>query len=200
MKNQNQRKLTFLGEDCGNINEVNFTRKDKLVMTNETKKIPIKQMKKGDTFHTLYTNDGWIRMADFQIIEISGIFAKISAYGREETISTENCFAGVPLTRAELENKYSNEISKLKIKLSNKMSNTDDIGQHEMWNSWISGDLIEMAQACVKNNLNIIGYFQLSEPKPLVDKIFLDIGIVAEDNNNNRFWCHASKSWFEKII
>ena len=36
--------------------------------------------------------------------------------------------------------------------------------------------------------------------KPLVDKIFLDIGIVAEDNNNNRFWCHASKSWFEEII
>ena len=169
-------------------------------MTNETKKIPIKQMKKGDTFHTLYTNDGWIRMADFQIIEISGIFAKISAYGREETISTENCFAGVSLTRAELENKYSNEISKLKIKLSNKMSNTDNIGQHEMWNGWISGDLVEMAQACVKNNLNIIGYFQLSEPKPLVDKIFLDIGIVAEDNNNNRFWCHASKSWFEEII
>ena len=28
-------------------------------MTNEIKKIPIKQMKKGDTFHTLYTNDGW---------------------------------------------------------------------------------------------------------------------------------------------
>ena len=169
-------------------------------MTNEIKKIPIKQMKKGDTFHILYTNDGYIHMADFQIIEISGIFAKISTYGREETISTENCFVGVPLTRAELENKYSNEISKLKIKLANKMSNTDDIGQHEMWNSWISGDLVEMAQACVKNNLNIIGYFQLSEPKPLVDKVFLDIGIVAEDNNNNRFWCHASKSWFEEII
>lgn len=169
-------------------------------MTNEMKKIPIKQMKKGDTFRILYTNDGTVRIADFKIIEICGIFAKISAYGREETISTENCFVDIPLTKEELENKYNNEISELKVKLAHKMSNTDNIGKHEMWNGWISSDLIEMAQACAKYNIKIIGYFQLSNPKRLVGKTFLDIGIVAEDNNGSRFWCHASKRWFKKII
>jgi len=78
------------------------------------------------------------------------------------------------------------------------MSNTDNIGEHEMWNGWISSDLIEMAQACAKYNIKIIGYFQLSNPRPLIGKTFLDIGIVAEDNDGSRFWCHASKRWFKK--
>ena len=64
---------------------------------------------------------------------------------------------------------------------------------HEYWNTWVLAlDPYDMAESAEKFNLTIIGYFKLKEPKH-----GLDIGIVAEEKDGNRIWCHAKKVWFE---
>jgi len=64
---------------------------------------------------------------------------------------------------------------------------------HELWNTWVCAltpyDLLESIE---KFNLTIIGYFKLAKPK-----LGLDIGVVAENQKGERFWCHAKKAWFD---
>ncbi len=64
---------------------------------------------------------------------------------------------------------------------------------HEMWNTWVCAlspyDLLESVE---KFNLTILGYFKLDEPK-----VNLDIGVIVEDGEGERFWCHARKAWFD---
>jgi hypothetical protein len=71
----------------------------------------------------------------------------------------------------------------------------DDGGTcHEMWNGWIGCDPYEFAQNLDKYHLIILGYFKLKSLKP---GTLLDIGIVAEDEDGERFWCHYSSKWIK---
>lgn len=71
----------------------------------DIKKVPIKSLKEGFSFHYLYQDDSII-MADFKIIKVTDAFVKLKKYDKyEETLSTENVFAGIPLTE---EKKISN--------------------------------------------------------------------------------------------
>ena len=166
------------------------------------KKVPIKSLKIGDKFDTLYNNDS-ITFASFEIVEICGAYCKIKVYDREETYSTEGLFAEVPLSDDEFKAKYNDKAAVVIEKLRNKISLTNEnIGMHEIWNSWICTDPYEFAAECEKHDIELIGWFELgNDAKEFCGGIMLDIGIVAKYNDEDaRFWCHARKDWIIKMI
>ena len=94
------------------------------------------------------------------------------------------------LTEQEYKSKYFHTAKEIVQGLQNKLYSPGD-AYHEMWNGWIGINPYEMAQDMVKHKLIIIGYFPLSN---VLDT--RDIGIVAEDKDGDRFWCHANSVWF----
>ena len=168
----------------------------------DTKLVPIKKMKVGDKFHNLKYLGG-SRMASFEIVEICGAYCKIKIYDREETYSTEGLFAEVPLSDEEFKAKYKDGAAVIIEKLRNEISLTNEnIGMHEMWNSWIGTDPYEFAAECEKNDIELIGWFELGDnAREFCGGTMLDIGIVAKYNDGNtRFWCHSHKDWIVKMI
>ena len=127
---------------------------------------------------------------------------EIKVYDKIETFSTEGLFAEVPLSEAEFKAKYKQGAAVVVEQLKNKMSIHDNIGHHEMWNSWIQTDAYEFAVACKEHKIRIIGWFELGDDaREFVSGMILDIGIVAEyEDEDGRFWCHARKDWIDGIM
>lgn len=73
-----------------------------------------------------------------------------------------------------------------------------DHGYHEMWNAWIGRSCQEMYNNLREEKLTLIGWFRLSEIKHgwFSD---CDIGIIAEDENGDRFWCHWEKTAIDEM-
>ena len=111
---------------------------------------------------------------------------KITYFSIDEDTKVE-----VPLTEQEYKSKYFHTAKEIVQGLQNKLYSPGD-AYHEMWNGWIGINPYEMAQDIVKHKLIIIGYFPLST---VLDT--RDIGIVAEDEDGDRVWCHANSVWFE---
>lgn len=74
------------------------------------------------------------------------------------------------------------------------------VGEHEWNNSWIEYNLIDLASNLYCANYELLGYFWLQEPKPFIPSMPLDIGLVCEDAEGNRFWCHCSKKMIDMMI
>lgn len=104
----------------------------------------------------------------------------------------------VELTDKEFYEKYRKDADNIYAALQNKLL-SDEIGYHEMWNSWLSYDLYEMAQYCKKENIKIIGYSEDITPKHSWVGNLLDIGICAEYEDGERFWCHCSRDVFDYL-
>ena len=166
-------------------------------MRRDTKLVPIKKMKVGDKFHNL-RHPGGSQMASFEIVEICGAYCKIKVYDREKTYSTEELFAEVPLSDEEFKAKYKEEAKKIVKAIKNEVPfEPECIGSHEMWNSWIDVDPYQMASNCLYEHITVIGFCYLRrESKFLSTDTVLDIGVVAENEDGERFWCHANSKWF----
>lgn len=105
-----------------------------------------------------------------------------------------NMQVDLKLTEAEYHNKYLEEAKAVAYAMDHEMYDMGD-ACHEMWNGWIDVNPYDMASNAKDNHIMIVGWFKLSIQKWDGD---LDIGIVAEDEDGERFWCHASSKWFEK--
>lgn len=87
---------------------------------------------------------------------------------------------------------YYNKAKEVVAALQHQLYDSGD-ATHELLNTWVCAlDPYDMVKTLEKHNLTIIGYFYLTEPK-----MKLDIGIIAENKNGERIWCHARKVWFE---
>lgn len=104
----------------------------------------------------------------------------------------------VELTDKEFYNKYRKDAEEIQVALKNKLLR-DQIGYHEMWNAWLSYNIYEMAQYCRKENMKIVGYSEDIRPKHSWAGDLLDIGICAETEDGERFWCHTSRDIFEYL-
>lgn len=165
----------------------------------DTKLVPIKKMKVGDTFDHL-VKPGCTTMASFEILELNGIYCKLKVYNREETYSTEGLFAEIPLTDAEFHAKYEDAAAALIEQLKTEITDMSNIGYHEMWNAWIDVDIYDFAATCHKEKIEVLGWFALGEnSRMLMTDVELDIGIVARQNEDV-FWCHARKQWIDDMI
>lgn len=104
----------------------------------------------------------------------------------------------VQLTDKEFYTKYRKDAEEIQETLKNKLLR-DEIGHHEMWNAWLSYNLYEMAQYCRKENIKIVGYSEDIVPKHSWAGKLLDIGICAENEDGERFWCHTSRDIFDYL-
>lgn len=104
----------------------------------------------------------------------------------------------IELTDKEFYEKYQKGAEEIYVALQNKLL-YEEIGYHEMWNSWLSYDLYTMAQYCRKEKMKIVGYSEDIIPKHSWTGELLDIGVCCEYENGERFWCHCSRDIFDYL-
>lgn len=104
------------------------------------------------------------------------------------------------LTEEELKQKYARQLKELLQALQNKLY-YDEIGYHEMWNSWLRIDPYEMLQELSEHNIHVVGFCSDITPKTSwLTGDALDIGICAEYDNGERFWCHWKSKYLRFLL
>lgn len=165
----------------------------------EYKFVPAKRMHPGDAFL------GWKieschTFAAGVIKEVNPFKVRVIIFPgpnqREEEIDAE-AFFKVEMTEKEFKEKYRETAKGVASAFKNKL-HLDEIGYHEMDNHWLSCCPYEMAAACQKMGVRIIGICTAVTPKPcLFGTSICDIGVCAEYlDGGERFWCH----WFSEDI
>lgn len=133
---------------------------------------------------------------------INPAFVTIEMYkkgGKEEKLNSNLMFC-VELTEEEFKNKYYEKAVEVLKNIQNKLC-LDEIGYHEIWNGWLSSNPYDMASYCCKENIRIVGYSSdIQEKYPMFGNEILDIGVCAEYENGERFWCHFSSKNLEKML
>lgn len=124
----------------------------------------------------------------------------VSMWGKyEEKIDSSSLFQ-VKLTDEEFKDKYRKKAKEALDSFKNKL-HRDEIGYHEMWNAWLCGTPYEIAQYCVKDNIKVVGYCSDIIPKTaMFSGDTLDIGVCAEYEDGERFWCHYKYSDIERMF
>lgn len=119
--------------------------------------------------------------------------------GKEEKLNASLLFQ-VEMSKKEFEDKYRKNAKEVLCWINNKL-NGDEIGYHEMWNAWLYGTPYEIAQHCVKDKIRVVGYSSDITPKiSMFTGDTLDIGVCAEYDDGERFWCHYRYSDIEKML
>ena len=135
------------------------------------------------------------------VVDINPNFVTVEMWnkgGDRKQISTHEYFA-VPMTEKEFNLKYLDKAKEVIKNIDNKLYK-DQIGYHEMWNSWLFGSAFEVASACIKNDINIVGYCSDITPKiNYISNEPLNIGVCAEYSDGERFWCHFSTTLVEDM-
>lgn len=162
---------------------------------NEYKLVDIKDLSIGDSFRGIHYPSGKSRwgptytvenISDTSIKCIDDWYHETTSFAKDQNIKVE-----IPLTTQEYKSKYFHTAKEVVKGLQHDLYTPGD-AYHEMWNGWIDIDPYGMAQSAIKYKLTILSYFTLSNA---IDT--RDIGIVVEDENCERFWCHANSEWFK---
>lgn len=119
--------------------------------------------------------------------------------GTEEKISTSAMFT-VKMSDEEFKAKYREKAKEVLKNIQNKLL-LDEIGYHEMWNSWLHGTPYEIASYCVKEKIRIVGHStDITNKIAMFSGETLDVGVCAEYEDGERFWCHYRSSDIEKML
>lgn len=165
----------------------------------ETKQVSYKELKVGQIVES-YSQDGYSHMATIKILEITPLFVRVDVYGHEKTLVNEGLLFTVNLTEDEIKLKYKSAAKEIITNIQNKISQ-NEIGYHEMWNSWCSFDPYEMAHYCGQEGIKIIGYCTDIIPRHHFAGFILDIGVCAEYiDNGERFWCHQESKSLQLML
>jgi hypothetical protein len=170
------------------------------IMTEE-KQVTYKHLKKGQKISGIKymnTSSGFTAY----VKEVNPAFVAVEMWnpgGREEKINSDAVFL-IELTDEEIREKYNGKAKDV-VQDIQKVMQRDEIGCHEMYNAWLSSNPWELAQACVRQKLSILGHCRDIIPKTAIfsgDK--LDIGVCAEDENGERFWCHFRSESINALV
>ena len=119
--------------------------------------------------------------------------------GTEEKYSTDFLFM-VEMTEEEFHAKYRKKAKEVMVNIQNKLHG-DELGYHEMWNSWLFGSPYEIAKECIRNKIMVVGYSTDIVPKyGLLDADVADVGVCAEYEDGERFWCHYKMEYLNDMI
>lgn len=132
--------------------------------------------------------------------EINPAFVTVAMWridGRKEQYSTDYMFI-VEMTNEEYRDRWNKKAGEVVKALQSRM-NPNDIGGHSMYNVWISTNPWEMAEACEKRKLHLLGYCPDIPARHSASGNLLDIGFCVETEDGNRFWCHARSSYLEVL-
>lgn len=119
--------------------------------------------------------------------------------GNEEKINTSLMFR-VEMTEDEFKEKYRSKAIDVLKGIQNRLHG-DELGYHEMCNSWLYGNPFEMASFCVKNNMKVVGHSADITPKlAMFSGETFDVGVCAEYEDGERFWCHYRSEDIKKMV
>lgn len=165
-------------------------------METEKKYVTYKQLKKGQEIQG-WENGNSSTLTSAIVKEINPAFVSVMKWGRfPEQIPAEDTKFIVYMNEEEFKNKYQQGAKDI-IKALENMLCDYEIGSHEMWNSWVYYDPFQMAKACKKNKIRIIGLCENVYQRYENEK---DVGICAEDEDGTKFWCHASEDYITRMI
>lgn len=157
-------------------------------MARETKYISLSELKVGMEI-TGYKKGSSTTFCTKKVVSIED--NKVFFNWGEALENTSDYMFAIELTKEELQEKYKNDIEEIREALNHDLGQVD--GYHEMWNSWLFADnLAELASNLKEHKLRIVGYATLTTPKLTMFDTTLDIGVVAEYEDGDRIWCHAS--------
>lgn len=119
--------------------------------------------------------------------------------GSEEKIDASLMFS-VEMTEEEFRKKYHDAAKEVMSGIQNKLHG-DELGYHEMWNSWLYGTPYEMASYCIKHKMKVVGHSEDITPKhAMFSGDVLDVGVCAEYEDGERFWCHYRSEDIKKML
>jgi len=159
-------------------------------MNHKTKMLTWRNLKPGMEIN------GWhegshARMARSKVVSANPAFVMLLVFGTREEKVSSSCMFEVNLTKEELNEKFGEAAKAILKSITNVVEG--DIGYHEMWNAWLTNDPVEMAITAAERNIKIVGHSTNIAPKrSFLGGDLLDCGVVAEDEDGERFWCHWS--------
>ena len=167
---------------------------------NDTRKVTYRQLEKGQLIAG--TEQGNSR-ASFKayVKDVNPAYVTVEMWrkgGAEDRIRSDGYFL-IPLSDDEYVLKYNRKAGEILDALQQKLS-LDEAGAKTQWNSWLSSNPWELAQFCTEKKLTIRGHCTDIAPKRSWGGDLLDVGICAEDEDGDRFWCHFRGSTIEKML
>lgn len=164
-----------------------------------TKEVTYKHLRVGQKIEGVKTGGTYEGFTGY-VDEINPAFVTVAMWrvdGRKVKYSTGHIFV-VEMTEDEYRERWNKKAGEIVKALQNRMS-LDEIGGHSMYNAWISTNLWEMAEACERKKLHLLGYCPDIPSRHSVSGYLLDIGFCVETEEGDRFWCHARSSNLETI-
>lgn len=155
----------------------------------DTKKLTARQLKEGQKIESWTEGKTWHgATATVKQVGPDGVVLLVFEE-REERVSLEATFE-VELTDTEFIAKHRSGARAVMEALCNRLAEYK-VGYHEMWNGWLSYDPYEMAAECAHKKIRVVGYCDDIMPKrAMFSGEILDVGICAEYEDGERFWCH----------
>lgn len=157
----------------------------------ECKKVTYKNLKVGQKIEGT-EGDGCTRFFTAYVKYINASYVTVEMRekgGHEERIDSSLMFM-VEITEEEFNMRYREKAREV-LKGFQNVLHGDEIGSHEMWNSWLCGTPYEIAKYCIDNDMMVVGYSTDIIPKTaMFSGDTLDAGVCAEYSDGDRIWCH----------
>lgn len=164
----------------------------------ENKKVTWRHLAKGQEIKGYVQSNRYCRLTGF-VKDANAAYVTVEKWrhGGEKQRIDSNAWFLVPMTDEEIIQKYNTDAGKLVQAIQNQMY-SDEIGYKEMWNAWLSTNPWEMAQYCKKHKIAILGHCKDIVPKKaMFSGDIMDVGVCAEDEDGDRFWCHFRENDIE---
>lgn len=163
------------------------------------KEVTYKNLKVGEEIHG-YSREGFTSFCKGIVKSINPSYVTVLMWGKTETNIDSRSLFEVEMTEQEFTDKYREKAKEILKNIKNVLCH-DEIGYHEMWNSWLYGTPYEMAQHCINYKIEIVGYCTDIIPKTaLFSNDILDVGVCARYEDGKKFWCHYRYSDIENML
>lgn len=167
----------------------------------ENKQVTYKHLKKGQKISGIKSENTTAGF-DAYVKEVNPAFVTVEMWrpgGREEKINSDVIFL-IELTVEEFREKY-NEKARNVVQNIQTVMLYDEIGYHEMCNSWLSSDPWELTQACISKKLSVLGHCKDIIPKrAMFSRDRLDVGVCVENEDGDKFWCHFRSEDIQVLV
>ena len=169
----------------------------------ETKLIQPKQAYAGQKFMAVHKEGG--RRIDYftgYVMKVTPVYLEYARWRPDG--ETERCSASVLLevemTKEEIWEKYREDCEEIDRNIRSCLAGYE-IGHHEADNSWVSDDMTKMAARLRKMKAKVIGHSRdIPVKTSLFSSVPLDVAVVCERMDGERFWCHFSTEQYEKLL
>lgn len=169
-------------------------------MSKNTKFVTWRNLEKGQKIRG-WQCDGSHRMASAIVKDTNPAVVTLLVFGKtEEEVDSEANMFEVDMTEDEIHAQYEKAAAEIIKNIQIELP-ISEIGEHEMWNGWISCDAYEMAMALAADSIKVVGHCTEIVPKhAMFSNDLLDVGICIEYDDKERCWCHARSSDIDNIL